>query len=118
MDQSHIEQAAALLWRTRVERKRIEALPDHLRPRSLAEGYAIQDAMVATAAQPVSGWKIAATSKAGQEHIGVTEPLAGRLFKNFVLEDGARLPAAAYGGDRSGIRLLHGARSRAEGYRL
>jgi len=94
MDQSHIEQAAALLWRTRIERKRIEALPDHLRPRSLAEGYAIQDAMVATAAQPVSGWKIAATSKAGQEHIGITEPLAGRLFKNFVLEDGARLPAA------------------------
>lgn len=94
MDQSHIEQAAALLWQTRVEQKRIEALPDHLRPRTLAEGYAIQDAMVAVAAQPVSGWKIAATSKAGQEHIGVTEPLAGRLFKNFVLQDGASLPAA------------------------
>ena len=94
MDQSRIEQAAALLWRTRLEQKRIDALPDHLRPRSLAEGYAIQDAMVAVAAQPVSGWKIAATSKAGQEHIGVTEPLAGRLFKTFILEDGARLPAA------------------------
>jgi len=94
MQQSNIEQAAAFLWRTRIEQRRIEALPDHLRPRSLAEGYAIQDAMVAVAAQPVSGWKIAATSKAGQEHIGVTEPLAGRLFKNFVLQDGARLPAA------------------------
>ncbi len=94
MDQSHIEQAAALLWRTRIEQKRIESLPDYLRPRSLAEGYAIQDAMVAAAAQPVSGWKIAATSKAGQEHIAVTEPLAGRLFKNFMLQDGARLPAA------------------------
>jgi 2-keto-4-pentenoate hydratase len=94
MDQSHIAEAAAFLWQTRIEQRRIEALPDHLRPRSLAEGYAIQDAMVATAAQPVSGWKIAATSKAGQEHIGVTEPLAGRLFKSFVLQDGARLPAA------------------------
>jgi 2-keto-4-pentenoate hydratase len=94
MDQSHIAQAADFLWRTRVEQRRIEALPDHLRPHTLAEGYAIQDAMVATAAQPVSGWKIAATSKAGQEHIGVTEPLAGRLFKTFILEDGARLPAA------------------------
>jgi 2-keto-4-pentenoate hydratase len=93
MDQSQIEQAAAFLWRTRIERRRIDSLPDPLRPRSLAEGYAIQDAMVATAAQPVSGWKIAATSKAGQEHIGVTEPLAGRLFKNFILQDGARLPA-------------------------
>ena len=94
MDQSNIEQAAAFLWRTRIEQRRIEAMPDHLRPHSLAEGYAIQDAMVAVAAQPVSGWKIAATSKAGQEHIGVTEPLAGRLFKNFILQDSARLPAA------------------------
>ncbi|MBA4100215.1 MAG: hydratase [Rhodospirillum sp.] len=94
MNQSHIAQAADFLWRTRIEQRRIEALPDHLRPHSLAEGYAIQDAMVASAAQPVSGWKIAATSKAGQAHIGVTEPLAGRLFKNFILEDGARLQAA------------------------
>jgi 2-keto-4-pentenoate hydratase len=94
MDHSHIAEAADFLWRTRIEQRRIEALPDHLRPRTLAEGYAIQDAMVASASQPVAGWKIAATSKAGQAHIGVTEPLAGRLFKNFILQDGARLPAA------------------------
>ena len=94
MDQSQIEQAAALLWKTRLEQRRIDALPEHLRPHSLVEGYAIQEAMVATAAQPVLGWKIAATSKAGQEHIRVTEPLAGRLFKDFVVPDGARLPAA------------------------
>jgi len=94
MDQSHIAQAADFLWRTRIEQRRIESLPDALRPRTLTDGYAIQDAMVASAAQPVAGWKIAATSKAGQAHIGVTEPLAGRLFKNFILEDGARLPAA------------------------
>jgi 2-keto-4-pentenoate hydratase len=94
MDQSQIEQAAVFLWHTRIEQRRIDTLPDHLRPQSLAEGYAIQDAMVAVAAQPVSGWKIAATSKAGQEHIGVTEPLAGRLFQKFILQDGARLPAA------------------------
>ncbi|HEY1382902.1 MAG TPA: fumarylacetoacetate hydrolase family protein [Dongiaceae bacterium] len=94
MDQSHIAEAASFLWRTRIEQRRIEALPERLRPQSLAEGYAIQDAMVSVAGQPVSGWKIAATSKAGQEHIGVTEPLAGRLFKNFILPDGAQLPAA------------------------
>ena len=94
MDQSHIAEAADFLWRTRIEQRRIEALPAPLRPRTLAEGYAIQDAIVASAGQPVSGWKIAATSKAGQAHIGVREPLAGHLFKNFILEDGARLPAA------------------------
>jgi 2-keto-4-pentenoate hydratase len=94
MDQSHIAQAAELLWRTRIEQRRIEVLPDGLRPGTLSEGYAIQDAMVAITAQPVSGWKIAATSQAGQVHIGVTEPLAGRLFKDFILADGAALPAA------------------------
>ena len=88
-----IKEAADFLWQIRVQQKRIDALPDHLRPRSLAEGYAIQDAMVTSARQPVSGWKIAATSKAGQEHIGVTEPLSGRLFADFVLKSDSHLPA-------------------------
>ena len=95
MDQSYTRQAADLLWRMRLEQRRIETLPDHLRPHSLAEGYAIQDGMVDAVAQPVLGWKIAATSKAGQEHIGVTEPLAGRLFEDFVLRDGAHISVAS-----------------------
>jgi 2-keto-4-pentenoate hydratase len=49
--------------------------------------------MVDCARQAVVGWKIAATSVAGQRHIGVTEPLAGRLFEKFMLADGARRPA-------------------------
>ena len=35
--------------------------------------------------QRVAGWKIAATSVAGQVHIGVDGPLAGRLFEDRVL---------------------------------
>src|SRR5689334_6686743 len=93
MTSAAIQEAADFLWQTRVQQKRVDALPDHLRPHNLAEGYAIQDAMVASARQPVSGWKIAATSKAGQEHIGVTEPLAGRLFADFMLKSDAHLPA-------------------------
>ncbi len=38
------------------------------------------------------GWKIAATSPAGQKHIGVDGPLAGPLLANRVLEDGATVP--------------------------
>ena len=94
MDKTRITEAAAILWRTRLDQRRIDALPERLRPTSLAEGYAIQDAMVPLARQRVAGWKIAATSKAGQAHIGVTEPLAGRLFQDFILPDGASLPAA------------------------
>jgi len=93
MNQDNLRRAAEAMWRTRREERRIDHLPPELRPATLAEGYDIQDAMVAVAAQPVYGWKIAATSAAGQKHIGVTEPLAGRLFKDFVLPDGAHRPA-------------------------
>jgi 2-keto-4-pentenoate hydratase len=37
------------------------------------------------------GWKIAATSKAGQAHIAVDGPMAGRLLKERVFEHGTRL---------------------------
>ena len=93
MNQREVTEAAELLWRTRLEEKRIDALPPDLRPIDLEQGYAIQEAMVAVADQPTFGWKIAATSAAGQKHIGVTEPLAGRLFKSFVLADGGHRPA-------------------------
>jgi 2-keto-4-pentenoate hydratase len=93
MNKDDLRRAADFLWRTRREERRIDNLPPELRPTTLAEGYEIQDAMVAIANQPVYGWKIAATSAAGQKHIGVTEPLSGRLFKDFVLPDGAHRPA-------------------------
>jgi 2-keto-4-pentenoate hydratase len=40
----------------------------------------------------VVGWKIAATSPAGQTHIGVDGPLGGPLLANRVLADGAAVP--------------------------
>ncbi|WP_395019232.1 2-keto-4-pentenoate hydratase [Dongia sp.] len=94
MDQTAITRAAELLWRSRHAESRIDALPPEIRPTTLAEGYAIQEAMLDLVQQPAVGWKIAATSAAGQKHIGVTEPLAGRLFRDFVLSDGARRPIA------------------------
>ena len=38
------------------------------------------------------GWKIAATSAAGQAHINVTGPLAGRLLRERAFDTGAALP--------------------------
>ena len=94
MDAAAIDKAAKILWQARLNQGRVAALPADCRPGLLSEGYAIQDAMIANAGQSVFGWKIAATSAAGQKHIGVTEPLAGRLFGGFILPDGANLPAA------------------------
>ncbi len=44
------------------------------------------------APRPLFGWKIAATSTAGQAHIAVDGPLAGRLLAERVFESGSRLP--------------------------
>src|SRR5882757_3547164 len=95
MNKTEINRAADLLWCTRLAESRIDSLPPEIRPSSLAEGYAIQEAMLELVGQPAIGWKIAATSAAGQKHIGVTEPLAGRLFRDFVLADGAHRDASS-----------------------
>jgi 2-keto-4-pentenoate hydratase len=65
---------------------KISDLDPSQRPRSRAEGYAIQAAMQAYGS--LFGWKIAATSEAGQKHINVAGPLAGRIFADRVIGDG------------------------------
>ncbi len=87
------EKAATILWRARLAEEPLEALPDDCAPRSLEEGYVIQRAMVAVSGRGLLGWKIAATSEAGQKHIGVDGPIVGRLFSGFTLDDGATIPA-------------------------
>jgi 2-keto-4-pentenoate hydratase len=44
------------------------------------------------AGQATVGWKIAATSEAGQKHLQVDGPLAGRLLANRVHRDGTPIP--------------------------
>ena len=71
------------------------ALPEALRPRTREDGYAIQAALERRSRAPLFGWKIAATSKAGQLHINVDGPLAGRLLRERVFEPGAEVPFGA-----------------------
>ncbi len=56
------------------------------RPQGRAEGYAVQAAMQGYGS--LFGWKIAATSEAGQKHINVAGPQAGRIFAERVIADG------------------------------
>ncbi|MFN0119725.1 MAG: 2-keto-4-pentenoate hydratase [Blastocatellia bacterium] len=92
MTEHGTEAAAAILWRNWNDETRIAQLPDDCRPDSRAAGYAIQAALGRLVDQPVFGWKIAATSQAGQQHIGVDGPIAGRLFAHRVLPAGAPVP--------------------------
>jgi 2-keto-4-pentenoate hydratase len=94
MEPGAIEEAADLLWRTWMAPSRIDALPSSCRPAERADGYAIQAAVVARSTQRLSGWKIAATSQAGQRHIGVDGPLAGPLLSGRVRRSDRPVPLA------------------------
>jgi 2-keto-4-pentenoate hydratase len=79
-------------WR---DGRRMAALPEPVRPRTRAEGYAVQAELAGRSPHPLFGWKIAATSVAGQRHLNVDGPLAGRLFRERVFEADAEVPFGA-----------------------
>ena len=65
------------------------ALEAWLRPRDRVEAYAIQAAIERLFQRThLFGWKIAATSEAGQKHINVDGPMAGRILAETVIADG------------------------------
>jgi 2-keto-4-pentenoate hydratase len=82
-------EAAEFLQRLCDRSERVDALPEALRPRNRGEGYAVQSVLESRSTSPLFGWKLAATSKAGQDHIRVDAPLVGRLFREQVIADGA-----------------------------
>jgi 2-keto-4-pentenoate hydratase len=88
MNEEDMKAACDLLYRHGREGTRLENLPPDLRPDSRAAGYDVQRCIEAYTNQPLYGWKIAATSIAGQKHIGVDGPLAGRLLAERVIPDG------------------------------
>ncbi len=85
------EEAAAHLYPLWQHKTRCLNLPEAIRPRDRIEGYRVQQAFAERHGVSVAGWKIAATSIEGQKHIGVDGPLAGRLFADRVLADGANV---------------------------
>jgi len=94
MNQQDIHAAAAILWRHWQQSTRLDELPAHCRPGTRAEGYAIQAEIAKLSGQNIVGWKIAATSTAGQRHIRVDGPMAGCLLAARAREGGARISLA------------------------
>ena len=91
MTEPDIQSAAKAIWFNWRQSLRIPNLPEHCKPVDRAEGYAIQARLTHFWRQGIIGWKIAATSRAGQAHIAVDGPLAGRLFKERVLKNNATI---------------------------
>lgn len=94
LESGRAREAADLIWRHWRDGTAMPALPDGLRPETRAEGYAVQAGLMRHTAAPLFGWKIAATSTAGQHHIGVDGPLAGRVLAERVYAPGAAIPLA------------------------
>lgn len=71
-----------------------EKLPVDLVPHSKAEAYAVQALVEGESRLPLVAWKIAATSAAGQKHIGVSGPLVGRYIEEQIVPSGGSIPFA------------------------
>jgi len=95
LKEAEIRAASDLIWQYWRVGRRMPELPEEIRPATRAEGYAIQALLERRSAGPPVGWKIAATSTAGQRHIGVDGPLAGRLLAEQVLPNGAEVSLTA-----------------------
>jgi 2-keto-4-pentenoate hydratase len=87
-------ETAGLIWSLWRAGETLDALPVVCRPHTAEEGYAAQAQLPIISGRAVVGWKIAATSLAGQAHIQVSGPLAGRLLSGQVYGDGASLSLA------------------------
>jgi 2-keto-4-pentenoate hydratase len=72
-------------WRAGTKLGELEAA---MRPRNRTEAYAVQGKIESHSKAKLFGWKIAATSEAGQKHINVDGPMAGRILSETVIPDG------------------------------
>ncbi|QOG16061.1 MULTISPECIES: 2-keto-4-pentenoate hydratase [Bradyrhizobium] len=88
LGKDHIATASNVLVKHWRDGTKLGALETSLRPQSRADGYAIQAALETQSLGKLFGWKIAATSEAGQKHINVAGPLAGRIMSDTVIADG------------------------------
>lgn len=86
LDKNQIAAASRTIsghWRAGTK---LGALDASQRPQARKEAYAIQAELEKSG--KLFGWKIAATSEAGQKHINVPGPLAGRIMADTLIADG------------------------------
>jgi 2-keto-4-pentenoate hydratase len=100
MDNSdRLSAMAQWMWDARQRRQPYRNLPDELRPASIAEAYAAQEAYYRLAEQlygAVAGAKIATTTKVMQQLMGITHPCGGAIFARTIHASPATLRSADF----------------------
>ena len=92
--------AGEYLFDLRRTKRTVAALPADVVPRSLAEGYQVQELLVRKllerhGGRPV-GYKIACTSELAQKALGVDGPFFGVLLSHSSHPGGATLPGSDF----------------------
>ena len=94
--QAKVQAMAQWMWDARQRRLPYRNLPDALRPASIAEAYAAQEAYYRLA-EPVygtvGGAKIATTTKVMQALMGIDHPCGGAIFSRTIHRSPAKLHA-------------------------
>ena len=75
------DEAAQILLEARRRGQTIDAIPEACRPKTVDEGYVVQDALVRLSGAKVVGWKLGATTPYWQKRAGLDEPMGGRLLE-------------------------------------
>jgi 2-keto-4-pentenoate hydratase len=94
-----VEAMARWMWDARACRLPYRNLPDELRPASIAEAYAAQEAYYRLAHASfgaVGGAKIATTTKVMQQLMGIDHPCGGAIFARTVHVSPAVLRSADF----------------------
>jgi 2-keto-4-pentenoate hydratase len=98
-DPARLQAMAQWMWEARTRRLPYRNLPNDLRPASIAEAYAAQEAYYRLAEPTygaVAGAKIATTTKVMQRLMGINHPCGGAIFNRTIHASPAKLRAADF----------------------
>jgi 2-oxo-3-hexenedioate decarboxylase/2-keto-4-pentenoate hydratase len=88
-DEDRIAGAARRLFEAHRDGLAMAPLPEHERPRDIAEAYLAQDRLLdlyAGAGHQVGGWKVALTTPVMQQMVGIDRPCEGAIFTDRIHE--------------------------------
>jgi 2-keto-4-pentenoate hydratase len=86
-----IEEAADILLRARRSGSLIPGLPEHCRPESLADAYAVQDSVFEGLNEAAGGWFVGCSNPEIQEQLGLENPYLARLPASTIYDSPASL---------------------------
>src|SRR3954452_23480041 len=84
--------AASVLARAWRSGEQLVELPADIRPQTLAQGYDIQDCVMALLDEPVAGWKLGVGSRLQKRQSGVGHSIAGRVLRSRLYRAGDTVP--------------------------